>query len=93
MLADLKFQSISGHYKNFTRMSPTDFEILINLVGLKIKKKDTHFRTAISVQDKLAVIIRFLATRDSYGSLQLLLFKISKHSINKVPFFQKSVKL
>jgi hypothetical protein len=36
LLADLNFQSVSGLYKNFTRMSPSEFEFLINLVGEKI---------------------------------------------------------
>ena len=34
LLSDLKFQKVSGLYKNFTRMSPTDFEYLINLIGV-----------------------------------------------------------
>jgi hypothetical protein len=33
LLADLNFQSVSGLYKNFTRMSPSEF--LINLIGEK----------------------------------------------------------
>ena len=39
LLADLNFQSVSGLYKNFTRMSPSEFEFLINLIGEKIFKK------------------------------------------------------
>jgi hypothetical protein len=50
LLADLNFQSVSGLYKNFTRMSPSEFAFLINLIGEKISKKDTAFRKAISVQ-------------------------------------------
>jgi hypothetical protein len=32
LLADLNYQSVSGLYKNFIRMSPTEFEYLIHLV-------------------------------------------------------------
>jgi hypothetical protein len=47
----LNFQSVSGLCKNFTRMSPSEFEFSINLIGgKKTSKKDIAFRKAISVQ-------------------------------------------
>jgi hypothetical protein len=55
LLADLNFQSVSGLYKNFTRMSPSEFEFLINLIGEKISKNDIAFRKAISVQERLTL--------------------------------------
>jgi len=81
LLADSNFQSVSGLYKNFTRMSPSEFEFLNNLTGEKISKKDTVFRKAISVQERLALMLCFLASSDSYVSLQYL-FKISKQAIS-----------
>jgi hypothetical protein len=35
LLVDLNFQLVSGLYKNFTRMSPSEFEFLINVIGGK----------------------------------------------------------
>jgi hypothetical protein len=61
LLADLNFYSVSGLYKNFTRMSPKEFEFLINLSGEKISKKDTAFRKAFSFQERLALTLHFLA--------------------------------
>lgn len=52
LLADLKFQHVSGQYKNFTRMSPTDFEYLLNKIGPTISKSETHFQQPISIQDR-----------------------------------------
>jgi hypothetical protein len=69
LLAHLNFQSVSRLYKNFTRMSPTEFESLIHLMGKRISKKDTTFRKAISVQERLALTLRVLASGDSYVSL------------------------
>lgn len=52
LVMDLKSQEISGQYKNFTRMSPSDFENLLQKIGPHISKEDTYFRTAISAQDR-----------------------------------------
>jgi len=62
-------------------MSPSEFEFLINLIGEKMLKKDTAFRKAISVQERLALTLRFLANGDSNFSLQHL-FRIFKQSVS-----------
>ncbi|KDR17441.1 hypothetical protein L798_08571 [Zootermopsis nevadensis] len=49
LLLNLTSQTISGRYKNFTRLNPTDFEFFINLIGPRIQKSNTNFREAISV--------------------------------------------
>lgn len=46
----------------------------LNLVGPLITKQDTNMRNAISARDRLIVTIRFLATGDSYHSLQYLFY-------------------
>lgn len=90
MIADLQKDDVDplsgelrcdGSIKNFLRMTSSDFEYLISMIGHKIKKRDTNYRKAVPVQEKLAVTLRFLATGDSYSSLGYL-FKISKSTIS-----------
>lgn len=73
----------SDLFKNFTRMSQEDFKFLLNKIGEKISKKDTKFRKAIPIEERLATTLRFLATGDSFTSLQYL-FRVSKQSISEI---------
>ncbi|XP_052744680.1 uncharacterized protein LOC128199399 [Bicyclus anynana] len=68
---------------NFTRMNKIEFEHLYSLINAKISKKDTNFREAITARERLLVTLRFLATGDSYTSLQYL-FRISKQRISVI---------
>jgi hypothetical protein len=47
LLADWNFQSVSALCKNLTRMSPSEFEFLINVTGEKTRKRhgiqESHF--------------------------------------------------
>ncbi|XP_046737107.1 putative nuclease HARBI1 [Diprion similis] len=58
-------------------------EQLIQLVGPKIAKKDTPMRQAIPVKERMVVILRFLASGDSYSSLQFL-FRIPVCTISRI---------
>lgn len=82
LLQDLEAEK-SEKFKNFCRMSLTDFQALLKLIEPKIMKQDTNYRTAISARERLALTLRFLATGDSYSSL-MYLFKISKASISRI---------
>jgi hypothetical protein len=62
-------------------MAPSQFELLIHLIGGKNLEKGTALRKAISVQESSALTLRFLASGDSYVSLRYL-FKIYKQAIS-----------
>lgn len=88
-MSDIENDDIGLHgelrssFHNFLRMSSSDFEELITLIGRKVAKLNTNFRDSISVKDRLAVTLRFLATGDSYQSL-MYLCKISVTSISRI---------
>lgn len=72
---------IDGCLEDFIRMNSSEFEYLQNLVGAKIGKLDTNFRKSVSVTERLAVTLRFLASGSSYKSLGDV-FKLSDQVIS-----------
>ena len=58
------------HYKNYMQMDLSTFEELATKLEPLLKKCDTQMRNAISPQEQLAVTLRFLATGETYTSLQ-----------------------
>lgn len=80
LLNDLKIED-TGRFKNFCRMSSEDFEYLAQLIAPEVMKKDTNYRKSIPVNERLAVTLRYLATGDSFVSLEYL-FRISKQCIS-----------
>lgn len=69
--------------QNFLRISKEDLEYLTNLIRPAVEKSNTYMRDAISVNERVMVTLRFLATGDSYASLQYL-FRISRQSISSI---------
>ena len=49
-------------YRNFTRMSLVEVQSLVNMMGPVIGKQDTCMRNAASVEERVIVTLRSLAT-------------------------------
>ena len=70
-------------FKNFMRMDLSTFEELAAQLEPRLKKCDTPMRNAISPSEQLAVTLRFLATGESYTSLQYQ-FWINKATLSQI---------
>lgn len=69
LLPELQFQD-PMQYRNFLRMTAVQMEELVRRIGPVVCKKDTYMRSSISVNERLAVTLRFLAS----GDIELLIF-------------------
>lgn len=66
LLQNMEFEAVEDSVKNFTRMTLVDFEYLVALISPKLEKTDPYLRQAISVKERLALTLRFIATGDSF---------------------------
>ena len=59
-------------FQNFLRMGKTDFQELLAKVTSHIQRQNTWMREAIHVSaaERFSITLRYLATRDSYHSLE-----------------------
>ena len=79
-------------YKMCLRMTPASFKTLLNLIAPHIQKMDTSMRDAIAARVKLQITLNFMATGNSYRSLQHL-FRVSKPAIsNFIPEVCQAIK-
>ena len=58
------------------RMSPERFEHLLQLNHQRLSKQGTRFRHSIPAEERLALILRFLASGEIVRSLSVLLFEL-----------------
>ena len=66
---ELEAQDVDS-FKNYMRMTPQVFNVLLGKVEEHIKKEDTVMRSSISPVARLEVTLRFLAAGGSYRALQ-----------------------
>ncbi|XP_046863316.1 uncharacterized protein LOC124457069 [Xenia sp. Carnegie-2017] len=64
-------------------MDPESFGVLESLITPLITKKDTNMRRSIPAGERLAVTLRFLATGESYSSLQFL-YRIARQTMGRI---------
>ena len=72
-------------FKNFMRMDYVTFQALVENISHKITKRTTMMRKAISASERVALTLRFLATGESFSSLEYQ-FRISKRAILYIVF-------
>lgn len=69
-------------FKNYVRMDPESFRILVEMVGPIISKQDTRMRESIGVEERLATTLRYLATGRSFEDLKFVSSKLTNYKIN-----------
>jgi hypothetical protein len=70
-------------FKNFQRVDPELFQELLERVGPRIQHQDTFMRKALEPGLRLAITLRYIATGDSYKSLEYG-FRVANNSISRI---------
>ncbi|XP_017467818.1 PREDICTED: uncharacterized protein LOC108360141 isoform X2 [Rhagoletis zephyria] len=70
-------------YKNYLRMTESQFNLLLSYIEQDLVKQDTQMRDAITPAEKLCLTLRFLATGETYQSLSFH-SKLSKSAISGI---------
>jgi hypothetical protein len=55
----IRERRLSGSVKNFTRISSSDFEFLLNNIGRTISKQDTNYRKSVPATERLALTLTY----------------------------------
>lgn len=69
LLNELKL-SEANDYKNYLRMSEDQFERILRMVHPFLVRQDTTMRESISVNERLVLTLRFLATGRTFEDLK-----------------------
>lgn len=81
LLREMRQEDVGG-FINHLRMAPEKFDEILCKIEGRIRKRDTSMRDAIPPKTKLEITLRFLASGDSYASLEAL-FRVGKSTISK----------
>ncbi|GFT62850.1 putative nuclease HARBI1 [Trichonephila clavipes] len=81
LLKELKNEDHTA-YRNMLRITGEQFDELLEMVRGKLSKQDTTVRMAIPVTTKLEITLRYLATGDSFKSLEYL-FRVPETTISR----------
>ncbi|XP_035918329.1 uncharacterized protein LOC118516979 [Anopheles stephensi] len=68
---------------NFLRMKKEDFIVLLQAIRPAISRMNTNMRDSITAQERLLITLRYLATGETFSSLQYL-FRVSRSSISNI---------
>ena len=82
-LCDPRSLGHAKEFKRFTRVDISLFDEIHTAIAPRITREDTNFRQCVTSGERLAITLRFLATGDSYPSLQAL-FRVSVSTICKL---------
>lgn len=85
LLQELRMGDIGERklFYDFLRMPHEDFDHLLQLVKPLIEKSDTHYRKAIPAGERLALTLHYLATGQSFHSLQYV-FRLPQTTISQI---------
>ncbi|XP_063043748.1 uncharacterized protein LOC134438093 [Engraulis encrasicolus] len=73
----------AGRFKQYFRMSVSEFEALLLIVAPHLEKQRTNYRVPIDPEQRLAVCLRFLSTGDSYSTIANS-FRLGKSTVGKI---------
>ena len=82
LMVELEREDVPS-FKNFQRVHPDIFKELLARVAPHIQKEDTFMRPSLSPGIRLAITLRYLASGDSYKSLEYS-FRVSNNAISEI---------